>query len=316
MARVVVTRRLPQPWLEPLVAAGHEIVQPPGAAPWAGVELQSELAGADALVCLLTDRIDAGVLHAGAAGQLKVVGNVAVGFDNIDLATARQLGIAVCNTPGVLDETTADVAVLLMLAAARRASEAEADLRAGRWTGWAIDQYLGHDVHGAVLGLVGYGRIAKAVERRTQGFAMTVLHHTRHDSGLPGFVSDLGDLLARSDIVSVHIPLTDSTRHLIGSAELALMKPTAVLVNTSRGAVIDEGALAQALESGQIFAAGLDVYDGEPRIDPRLLAAPRTVLLPHIGSASVATRSAMVGLACEGVCDVLAGRTPRHLVTA
>ncbi len=316
MSRVIVSRRLPPQWLENLVAAGHDIDQPSGPASWSGDELVTKVGAADGLVCLLTDRIDAEVLHAGAAGLLKVVGNVAVGFDNVDIVCARQLGIAVCNTPGVLDETTADVAMLLMLAASRLASDAERDLRAGNWPGWAIDQYLGHDVHGAVLGLVGYGRIAKAVQRRAEGFSMEVLHHSRHRTGEPGYVAELADLLARADVVSVHVPLSDATRHLIGAAQLATMKPTAVLVNTARGPVVDENALADALEAGRIFAAGLDVYDGEPRINPRLLAAPRTVLLPHIGSASSATRGAMVQLACAQVCDVLAGRRPPHLLTA
>jgi glyoxylate reductase len=238
------------------------------------------------------------------------------GYDNVDVAEAAVLGIAVCNTPGVLDETTADLAFLLILSAGRLASDAERDLRAGRWQGWGITDHLGRDVHGTCLGLVGYGRIARAVARRAEGFGMEVLHHTRTDTGVPGYVAALPELLARADTVSLHVPLTPSTRHLIGAEELALMKPTAVLVNTARGAVVDEAALALALEKGDIFAAGLDVYSEEPAIDPDLLAAPRTVLLPHIGSASTQTRTAMARMASQAICDVLAGRTPEHPVRA
>ncbi len=182
----------------------------------------TELAGdVDGIVCILTDRIDAEVLRAGAP-RLKVVANVAVGYDNIDVATATELGIAVCNTPGVLDETTADLAFLLILAASRRATDAEADLRAGRWTGFHIGDFLGVDVHGATLGIVGYGRIGQAVARRAAGFGMEVLHHSRNDTGVPGWVGDLDDLLPRVDVVSLHVPLQDATRGLIDARRLAL----------------------------------------------------------------------------------------------
>ena len=270
--------------------------------------------GFDGIVCHLTDRIDAAVLRTGSAGKLRVVANAAVGYDNIDVPTAHALGITVCNTPGVLDDTTADLAFLLILAATRLASDAERDLREGRWKGWGFGTHLARDVHGAVLGLVGFGRIARAVAQRASGFDMQVIHTARHDTGLRGYVAELDELLERSDIVSLHVPLNDSTRHLIGAAELALMKPTAVLVNTARGPVVDENALADALQAGTLFAAGLDVFDGEPAVNPRLLTAPRAVLLPHIGSATIATRTRMARLACQGVCDVLAGRTPPNAV--
>jgi len=214
----------------------------------------------------------------------------------------------------VLDETTADLAFLLILAASRLAGDAERDLRAGRWPAWGINQYLGQDVHGATLGLVGYGRIGQAVARRGAGFGMRVLHHTRRDTGQPDYVADLDELLARSDIVSLHVPLTPDTRHLIDAARLARLRPSTVLVNTARGPVVDEAALADALEDGRLFAAGLDVYEEEPRVHPRLLAAPRTVLLPHIGSASHATRTRMARLACDGVVAVLRGERPPNLV--
>jgi glyoxylate reductase len=310
--RVLVTRRLPDGGLDPL--DGHEIVQRDGDRPLTHDELVAEVPGVDAVVCLLTDRIDAGVIGAGA-GRLKVIGNVAVGFDNVDVAAASAQGVAVCNTPGVLDETTADLAFALILAASRLLQEAEADVRARRWQGWGIGQYLGCDVHGATLGLVGYGRIGRAVARRGAGFDMRVLHHARHDTGVAGFVADLDALVAEADIVSLHVPLSEETRHLFDARRLAQMKSTAVLVNTSRGPVVDEEALAVALEDGTIFAAGLDVYEREPDVHPRLLAAPRTVLLPHIGSASVATRTRMARVASEGVRAVLAGERPPNLVT-
>ena len=314
MSRVLVTRQLPAGGLDPLVAAGHELVQRDGDEPYTTDELVALAPEVDAIVCILTDRIDAAVLRAGSP-RLQVVANVAVGYDNIDVATATELGIAVCNTPGVLDETTADLAFLLILAACRRATDAEADLRAGRWTGFHIGDFLGVDVHGATLGIVGYGRIGRAVARRGSGFGMEVLHHTRRDTGIGGWVAELDDLLRRSDIVSLHVPLHDATRGLIDARRLALMKPSAVLVNTARGPVVDEEALAAALEDGTIFAAGIDVYEREPAVHPRLLAAPHAVLLPHLGSASVATRTRMAHLACEGTLAVLAGETPPNLVT-
>jgi len=314
VGRVLVTRHLPDGGLDPLLAAGHEIDQRATDEPLGADELLAAAPEHDAIVCLLTDRIDAEVLAAGAGGRLKVVANAAVGYDNIDVAAAKALEIAVCNTPGVLDQTTADLAFLLILTATRLTSGAEADLRAGRWGGWGITDHLGRDVHGAVLGLVGYGRIAREVARRAEGFGMEVLHHTRSATGFPGYVADLDTLLATADIVSLHVPLTASTRHLIGDRELGTMKDTAVLVNTARGSVVDEDALVDALEAGTLFAAGLDVYDGEPAVNPRLLGAPRVTLLPHVGSATTQTRSRMARLASQGVCDVLAGRTPANLV--
>jgi glyoxylate reductase len=316
VARVLVTRRLTDGGTDPLVQAGHDIVGPAADdTALTAQELCDGAAASDALVCLLTDRIDADVLRAGrGGGRLRVIGTAAVGYDNIDVSTARELGIAVCNTPGVLDATTADLAFFLILAATRGATAAEDDLRHGRWTGWGFNTHLARDVNGATLGLVGYGRIARAVAARAAGFDMEVIHTTRTDTGLPGYVPSLGDLLERSDIVSLHVPLTESTHHLIGAAELARMKPTAVLVNTARGPVLDEDALVDALEAGTIFAAGLDVFEGEPSLNARLLTAPRITLLPHIGSATVATRTRMAQLACQGVCDVLAGRTPPNLV--
>ncbi len=313
MARILVTRRLPEGGLDPI--ARHELIGPkPDDSPYSTAELVELAASVDAIVSLLTDRIDASVIEAGAAARLRVIANVAVGYDNVDVAAARAHGIVVCNTPGVLDETTADCAFLLVLAASRLASTAEHDLRAGRWPGWGITQYLGHDVHGATLGVVGFGRIGRAVARRAEGFEMRVLHHARSDTGTEGYCADLDDLVGVSDIVTLHVPGGPATHHLIDARRLALMKPTAVLVNTARGTVVDEAALAAALHDGRLFAAGIDVYEREPEIDPALLKAPRTVLLPHIGSASRGTRTRMATLATSAVATVLDGGTPGNVV--
>jgi glyoxylate reductase len=311
VGKVLVTRQLPRGGLDPL--EGHELLQRPDDRPLTHDELVAAAADVDAIVCLLTDRIDAEVIA--AAPRLAAIGNVAVGYDNVDVDAAARAGVAVCNTPGVLDETTADLAFGLILAASRLFGEAERDLRAGRWHGWSINQYLGRDVNGATLGLAGYGRIGRAVARRAGGFGMRVLHHTRTPTGEAGYVASLDELLASADVVSLHVPLSDETRHLIGRRELELMKPTAVLVNTARGPIVDEDALAEALWSGRIFAAGLDVYELEPRVSERLLAAPRTVLLPHVGSGSTQTRTAMARMAADGVRAVLAGERPANLVS-
>ncbi|HEV3352453.1 MAG TPA: D-glycerate dehydrogenase [Acidimicrobiales bacterium] len=292
MARILVTTELP----------------PGGADPLAGLEVVDAGTDVDGIVCQLTDRYDAQTLS--RYRTLRVLATVSVGFDHIDVEAATARGVAVCNTPGVLDETTADLAFGLIIAASRLFGTAEADLRQGRWTGFGLLDRLGRDVHDATLGLVGYGRIGRAVARRAEGFDMRVLHHARKVTGEPGFVADLDELLTAADVVSLHVPLTPETRRLIDRRRLALMKSTAVLVNTARGPVVDEEALADALEEGRLFAAGIDVYEREPFVHPRLLAAPRTVLLPHIGSATVATRTAMARLACEEVRAVLAGERP------
>lgn len=312
--KVLVTRTLPDGGLAPLQDAGFEIVSRSDDTPYTHDELITAAHEVDGIVCLLSDVIDDHVLAAGNE-RLRVVANVAAGHDNIDIAAATAHNVAVCNTPGVLDEATADIALLLLLAAARQAGDAEADLRAGRWHGWQIGDYLGKEIAGATLGLVGYGRIAQAVARRAAGFGLEVVHHTRSDTGHPGWVADLDTLIARSDFLSLHVPLSDATWHLIDARRLSLMKTDAVLVNTARGPVVDEEALAEALESGKIFAAGLDVYEREPLVSARLLAAPRTVLLPHIGSATVATRTRMATMACQNVADVISGRRTSNLVT-
>jgi glyoxylate reductase len=312
VGRVLITHPLPPGSLQAL--DGHQVVQLTGEDGLDAPTLAAHMADArpDALICLLTDRVDDRCLAANP--QLAVVATVSVGYDHVDVRAAQRQGTVVCHTPGVLDEATADLTWALILGAARLVGDAATDLRAGRWPGWGLLQYLGQDVHGATLGIIGFGRIGRAVARRATGFSMTVLHHARRPTGLPGYEPDLRTLLAASDIVSVHVPLTADTHHLIGAEELAVLRPSAVLVNTSRGPVIDEGALAEALHAGRLFAAGLDVYEDEPHLHPRLRDAPRTLCLPHIGSATVRTRTEMAAMAAADVAAVLAGRPPAHPV--
>ena len=305
--RVLVTPPLPAPALDRLAGAGCDVVHLADGRGIGDLAAAGELAGVHAILCTLTDRIDTAVLH--AAPDLVVVSTVSVGHEHIDTAECERRGIAVRTTPGALDAATADVAMLLILAACRRATEAEADLRGGRWHGWGVDQYVGRDLDGAVLGVVGWGRIGREVGRRAVGFGLEVRHHARRHSGEPGYVADLDELVALADIVSVHVPLTPQTRHLFDERRLALMKPTSVLVNTARGAVVDEAALAEALHDRRLFGAGLDVLEDEPRIHPRLATAPGVTVLPHIGSATVRTRGRMADLAVDGVLE-FAHRAP------
>lgn len=310
---MLVSAPLPDGALDPLHEAGHRVVQLDGGLDGAALAAAVVEAQASAVVCLLTDRVDRAVLEAGAATGLRVVANVAVGFDNVDVAAAAELGVVVTNTPGALDESTADLAFALALMARRATTDAERTLRDGSWHGWSIDGFLGHDVHGATMGVVGWGRVGRAVGRRAAAFGMEVLHTRHHPVGEPGEVP-LDELLVRADVVSLHVPLTEATRHLIDGDRLARMKPTAVLVNTARGPVVDEAALAEALHAGTIFGAGFDVFEHEPEVHPRLLDAPRAVLLPHVGSATVATRTAMARLAARSVVQVLAGELPATVV--
>jgi lactate dehydrogenase-like 2-hydroxyacid dehydrogenase len=278
-------------------------------------ELLRDIAGAVAVVCTLTDRIDAAVLDA-AGPQLRVVANVAVGYDNLDVPAARERGVVVTNTPGVLDDSTADLAMGLILAAARRIPEGDRFLRRREPWVWGPRMMTGLDLSaGATLGIVGYGRIGRAVARRARAFGMRVLATPSRsrvwesDADEVRF-RELDELLAAADVVSLHVPLTDATRHLIDDAALARMKPTALLVNTARGPVVDTDALVRALQEGRIAGAGLDVFEDEPAVDPRLLELEQVVLTPHLGSAGVATREAMCGLAVRNVAEVLAGRPP------
>ena len=276
------------------------------------------VAGADALLPQLRDRIDGATLDA-AGPQLRVVANYAVGFDNIDVAACTARGVWVGNTPDVLTDATADCTMALLLATARRVVEGDQVMRQGRYRGWEPDYLLGADVTGQTLGLLGFGRIGRAVARRARdGFAMRVLVH---DPWLPGPLDEPGitacgldALLAAADFVSCHVPLTDETRHLIGAAQLARMKPSAILLNTARGPIIDEPALVEALRTGAIRGAGLDVYEGEPALAEGLAACPNCVLLPHLGSATWTTRARMGELAAANVLAALRGERPPHCV--
>jgi glyoxylate reductase len=281
-------------------------------------ELTRGLAEAEGLLCLLTDPIDAALLE--AAPRLRVISVMAVGYNNVDVPAATRRGILVTHTPGVLTETTADLAFALILAVARRIVESDRFTRSGGWKTWDPSLLLGRDVHGSVLGLVGLGRIAQAVAVRARGFKMTVLYHdTRRmpaeEISLGAEFTPLDELLARSDFVSLHVPLTPATRGMIGEAELARMRPDACLINTARGEVVDEQALYRALVSGRIAGAGLDVYAQEP-VDPAhpLLTLDNVVALPHVGSATRATRKRMADLAVDNLLAGLAGRRPPHPV--
>ena len=315
--KVLVTREIPEAGLRLLedfdTTVLHE--RPP-----TRDELLEAVRGVSGVLSTATEKMDGEVMDA-AGEDLRVVANMAVGYDNIDVGAARERGVVVTNTPGVLDETTADVAFMLMLAAARRLGEGERLLRAGKWEWWGPKQLRGLDVWGKRLGIVGLGRIGRAVARRAKGFGMEILYHSRSrmedaEKELGARYLDLDDLLRESDFVSIHTPLTDATRHLIGERELGLMQETAVLVNTSRGPVVDESALAEALEGGRIFAAGLDVYEEEPKVHPKLLELERAVLAPHIGSASIETRDRMATLAAENLRAVLRGEQPKNPVEA
>jgi glyoxylate reductase len=299
MARCFVTRRLPGDAVDRL-AREHDVDVWPDPDPPPRAALLERVAEAQGLLSLLTDPIDAELLD--SAPKLKAIANYAVGTDNIDVEAATARGIPVGNTPDVLTETTAELAFALMLAVARRLVEADRYVREGRWGEWSPDLLLGHDLYGATLGIVGYGRIGQAVARRARGFDMTVLH------GIP-----LIDLLEQSDFVSLHAPLTPDTRGMIGDAELARMKPSAILINTARGPLVDTMALERALQTGQIAGAGLDVTDPEPLpADHRLLKATNLVVAPHIGSASHRTREAMADMAVDNLLAALAGERMPH----
>jgi glyoxylate reductase len=297
--RVFVTRRLPGDALDRL-AAEHEVEVWPEQLPPGREELLGRVPELDGLLSLLTDPVDAELLD--AAPRLRAISNFAVGVDNVDLDGATARGIPVGNTPGVLTDTTADLAVALMLGISRHLAEGDAYVRRGEWRTWETGLLLGHDLHGATVGIVGFGRIGQAVARRLEGFGCEVVHTSRS-----GGVA-LGELLERSDFVSVHSPLTAETRGLIGDEALARMKPTAYLVNTARGPIVDSHALARALHDGGIAGAALDVTDPEPLpAGHPLLEAPNLLVLPHLGSATHATRERMAGMAVDNLLAGLAG---------
>jgi glyoxylate reductase len=316
--RVFITRRIAQEALD-MVAPVAETEVWAGELPPAYEVLREKAAGASGLLTLLTDRVDA-ALMAGAP-RLRVISNLAVGYDNIDVPEATRRGILVGHTPGVLTETTADFAWALLMAAARRVAEADAFTREGRWQTWGPMFMMGQDIHHATLGIVGLGRIGVEVARRAKGFDMAVLYYSGHrredveeELGVE-YVPQLPALLGRSDFVTLHVPLGPQTHHLIGARELALMKPTAVLVNTSRGPVIDQKALYGALKSRRIFAAAIDVTEVEPvSPDDPLLALDNLVITPHIASASFITRTRMATMAAANLIAGLQGRVPPHCV--
>lgn len=321
MARVFVTRTIPQEGLDQLRNAlgENEVAVFPHDRIINRAEVLEGVPGVEAILSILTDPIDAEVMDA-AGPQLRVIANYAVGFNNIDVQAATSRGIAVTNTPGVLTETTADIAWALLMAAARRIAESERYLRAGKWEGWGPQQFLGVDVHGATLGIYGMGRIGQAVARRGKGFGMRVLYTSRSPIE-PNVESELGaervdkdTLLAESDFLSIHCPLTDETRGGFGAAEFKAMKSRAVLINTSRGPVVDEAALAHALQHGDLFGAGLDVFEKEPLVHPDILQCENAVLIPHLGSASFATRRRMAEMTAENILAVLNGETPPNCV--
>jgi glyoxylate reductase len=311
--KVLVTREIPEAGLRPLeefdVTALSEL-------PPERDELLEAAHGVDGVLSTLTETMDAEFMDAAGDG-LKVIANMAVGFDNIDLEAADERGVVVTNTPEVLNETTADTAFLLLLAAARRLGEGERIVRAGEWEAWGPKMLLGPDVWGKKLGILGFGRIGQAVARRAKGFGMEILYagRSRKEDAEEEFGArylELDKLLRESNFLSIHIPLTEETTHLIGAEELEKMKPDAVLVNTSRGPLVDEAALAEALGNRRIFAAGLDVYEEEPKVHPKLLGLENVVLAPHIGSASIETRDKMAATAGEDLRAVLRGEQPEN----
>ena len=313
MPTILISRTIPQAALDlarqravvDLHAEAHPLPKP---------ELIARLQDKEGLVCLLTDRIDAEVLA--SAPRLKVVANIAVGFDNIDVAAATARRILVTNTPEVLTETTADFAWTLLMAVAREVVEADHYVRAGKFIRWELMLFLGGDIHGKTLGILGFGRIGRAVARRATGFRMRTLYHDalRADAATEGELGatfvDKATLLRESDFVTLHAPLLPETRHLIDSADLKLMKRTAYLINAARGPLVNEAALVQALKEGWIAGAALDVYEEEPKVHPGLMALSNVVLAPHIASASAETRQKMATLAVDNCLAVLEGKPP------
>ena len=317
LPKVFVARRIPDDGLGPVLAACDARVWPDELPP-PRAELLDAVRGCDGVLTLLTDRVDDEFLDAAGPG-LKVVSNYAVGFDNIDVPAVTRRGIPAGNTPGVLTDTTADLAFALLMAAARRLPEGDRYVRAGRWRTWGPLLLLGPDVHGATIGIVGFGRIGQAVARRAMGFGMTIVYHDVQraaadvETAYGAEFLPLEELLARSDFVSLHVNLTDQTRGMINAEKLGWMKPTAVLVNTSRGPVVDHAALADALRAGTIFAAGLDVTDPEPiPADHPLVGLDNCLVVPHIASASRATRAKMAEMAAA---NLLAGLRGERLPT-
>jgi glyoxylate reductase len=313
-----VTNRIPEPAVALLREAGEvRIDEREQAIPRA--DLLELVGGAEAVLTLLHDRVDEELLEA-AGPQLRCVANVAVGYDNADVAAAERRGVVVTNTPGVLDDATADLTMALILAATRRLAEGDRLVRSGEPWSWGMGFMLGSSLQGKRLGIVGLGGIGTRVAERARAFGMEIAYRSRHpapaEAALEAERLSLADLLAGSDVVSLHCPLTPETHHLIGTEELAAMKSSAVLVNAARGPIVDEAALAAALAEGQIAAAGLDVFEREPEVEPGLRQLDNVVLTPHLGSATVETRTAMAELAARNAISVLRGQGPLTPVTA
>lgn len=320
--KILVTQLVPEPAYPPLEAIGEVEASREEGVIWPYEELLRRGPGHEYIYCLLTDTIDERFLTACASAQprTRMIANMAVGFNNVDVPAATRLGIAVSNTPGVLSDTTADLAFALLMATARRIPEAERYLRAGRYEGWGPLLFCGAEVHHSTLGLVGAGRIGKIVARRASGFEMNVLYYDvlrlppaeeeRHQMTY----CPLDELLGRSDFVSIHTPYMPQTHHLIGERELGLMKPGAILINTARGPIVDEKALVAALRNGQIAGAGLDVFEHEPAVEPALLTMDNVVLLPHIASASLHTRTLMATMASDNLVAHFHGLRPPNIL--
>ena len=313
--RICVTRRLPSE-VESHLGELYDARFNPDDVPMSREALREAMLQYDALVPTITDRLDAELIDA-AGRKVGLLANYGAGLDHIDLEAARSTSLIVTNTPGALTEATAELAILLMLMAARRAGEGERELRARAWTGWRPTHLVGQSLNGRTLGLIGFGRIARRTAEKARGLGMRILYFSR--SPVPKDVearldahrtSSLEDLAAQADIVSLHVPGGPATRHLVDSTLLARMKPTAILINTARGSVVDEEALAQALDSGCIAAAGLDVYEREPQVHPQLLASERAVLLPHLGSATTEARVAMGMQVAANLAAYFDGRPP------
>ena len=317
-ASVLVTRRVFPEVLERL-ARRFEVAHNEDDRPWPPQELGARLAGKAAALSTVMDRFDEAILA--AAPGLKVISNIAVGYNNIDVAACTKRGIRVTNTPGVLDDTTADLTWALLMSAARRTAEADAWVRRGEWkVAFSLDSFLGADIHHATLGIIGMGRIGKALARRATGFDMRVLYNNRtrlaeaEERRLNATRVERDELLAQSDFVVVMAPYSPATHHLIGAPEIAKMKPGAILVNSARGGIVDDAALVAALGAGRIAGAGLDVFEGEPKVHPGYTGLPNVVMTPHIGSASRATRLRMGMLACDNLEAVLGGGVPPNPV--
>jgi glyoxylate reductase len=314
--KVLITRRIPPPAESILRQAGFDVQSLDCDEPPARTDFLSSVKDCAGVLAMMSERIDAEALDAAGPG-LRIVANYAVGYDNIDVRLCRERGVVVTNTPDVLTEATADLAWALIMSAARRVAEGDRMVRAGQWRGWAPTQLLGMELHGATLGIVGAGRIGSAVARRSRGFDMNVLYAGNKPAAIEQELNarrrTLDELLRESDIVSLHVPMRPENRHLIGRRELGVMKPGSILINTARGAVVDEAALLEVLRSGAI-SAGLDVYEREPSLTPGLAELSNVVLLPHLGSATHITRQRMSKMAAENIVAVLSGKPPRNPV--